>query len=404
MKIIKLNSSNIKRLKSVELEIDENKNLVLVTGKNAAGKTSVLDSIFYAMAGKKNIPGKPIRDGEERADIEVNVDGYIIKRSFTGKDSYLSVTKPDGDQFSNAQDFLNYILGNLSFDPLMFSRLAPAKQVEELTKIIGIDLSEYDENKAKITEERLLVGREGKALPQYTEELITAAKKFEGKKEVSATELAAKLNTAREEHREYNSVQQLIKDNKDKVADLEGKLKILKESNVDLATVKKPTSDLVAMEKEMADSEESNKAIRSAQEVLEGSKKVEEKTAEYKSLTEQILSIDAEKKKVLSEAKMPIDGLSWEEDKVLFNNIPYDQISGAEQLRVSMAIAMAANPKLRVILIKDGSLLDQDNLKVVEEMAKDKDFQVWVESVREDGDVGILIEDGSVKSIDGKKV
>lgn len=399
MKIVELKSSNIKRLKSVELTLDENKNLILVTGKNAAGKTSVLDSIFYAMAGKKSIPGKPIRDGEEKADIEVNVDGYIIKRSFTEKGSYLSVTKPDGDQFSNAQEFLDYILGNLSFDPLMFSRLAPKKQVEELTKIIGVDLSEYDENKKALLDERLLVGREGKALPKYTDEVIAGAKKLADAEEVSVTELANKLNEAKEAQNKYDHAQQSIADNDNKIATLKKEMDELLALNVELKKVVKPEVDIAALEKKMETADEQNKAIRGNKEVLENVKKAEEKTAEYNSLTEQIQGVDAEKKKVLAEAKMPIEGLSWEEDKVLYNNIPYDQISGAEQLRVSMAIAMAANPKLRVILIKDGSLLDQDNLKVVEEMAKDKDFQVWIESVDESGEIGIVIEEGEVKKI-----
>jgi hypothetical protein len=86
---------------------------------------------------------------------------------------------------------------------------------------------------------------------------------------------------------------------------------------------------------------------------------------------------------------------------VLYQGIPFIQGSAAEQLRVSMAIAMASNPKLKVILIRDGSLLDADNLKVIEEMARDKDFQVWIEAVRENGEIGIFIEDGMVKSIDG---
>ena len=96
---------------------------------------------------------------------------------------------------------------------------------------------------------------------------------------------------------------------------------------------------------------------------------------------------------------MPIEGLGWNETEVSYKNIPFEQLSGAEQLKISMAIAMASNPKLKVVLIKDGSLLDQDNLKVIEEMAKEKDWQVWIESVDESGKIGIYIEDGEIKSI-----
>ncbi len=43
MKIIKLQSENIKKLKAIEIKPDSN--LIQITGANAQGKTSVLDSI-----------------------------------------------------------------------------------------------------------------------------------------------------------------------------------------------------------------------------------------------------------------------------------------------------------------------------------------------------------------------
>jgi hypothetical protein len=55
-----------------------------------------------------------------------------------------------------------------------------------------------------------------------------------------------------------------------------------------------------------------------------------------------------------------------------------------------------ANPTVRVILIRDGSLLDEDNMSVIEEMAGDNDFQLWVECVGTDEGTGVYIEDGEV--------
>ena len=59
-------------------------------------------------------------------------------------------------------------------------------------------------------------------------------------------------------------------------------------------------------------------------------------------------------------------------------------------------MAMALNPKLRVIRILDGSLLDAENLAIVEQMAVDNDFQIWLEKISDGSGVGITIEDGSV--------
>jgi hypothetical protein len=83
---------------------------------------------------------------------------------------------------------------------------------------------------------------------------------------------------------------------------------------------------------------------------------------------------------------------------VLLNGIPFKQASGAEQLRASLAMAIALNPKLRVIRIADGSLLDSDNLALVEAAARENDFQVWIEMVGDGDGRGIVIEDGEVRA------
>lgn len=93
---------------------------------------------------------------------------------------------------------------------------------------------------------------------------------------------------------------------------------------------------------------------------------------------------------------MPVPGLSLAEGRVLLNGVPFDQSSSAEQIRTSVAIAMAANPKLRIIRIKDGSLLDEDGLRLIAEQAKENDYQVWIERVDSSGKIGIVMEDGSV--------
>ncbi|TXH49489.1 MAG: hypothetical protein E6Q97_22580 [Desulfurellales bacterium] len=94
---------------------------------------------------------------------------------------------------------------------------------------------------------------------------------------------------------------------------------------------------------------------------------------------------------------MPIPGLGFSESEVTLNGIPLSQSSSAEQLRVGLAIAIAANPNMKVMLIRDGSLLDDDSLRLVEESAKAAGAQVWVEMVGRDGQCSVVIEDGAVK-------
>lgn len=415
MKIIELKSSNIKKIKAVELVLDDKKNIVMITGRNGQGKTSILDSIWYALGGKRAVQEKPIRHGEEEGEIEINVDGYIVKRSFTEKGSYLSVSGKDGEKYSNPQEFLDYIVGDISFDPLEFSRMESKKQIEVLTGIVGIDINEFDSKKKALTEERVIVGREGKVLAQHTDEEIAEAEKLKDQPEVSISALSEELEKANSERSTFTqavdsikSENEKIQSNKKQIADLNIAISKLQDETVEsekkikkLSLAKDTEIDVDAIKLKIQNADAENVKIRGAKQVLADNIKVAAKKKDYTDLTEKILAVDKEKKAALAKAKMPIEGLSWEEDSVLYNGIPYSQISGAEQLRVSMAIAMASNPKLRVILVRDGSLLDKDNMSIVAEMAKDKDFQVWVEKVQEDNSVGIYIEEGEIKSVDG---
>jgi hypothetical protein len=123
----------------------------------------------------------------------------------------------------------------------------------------------------------------------------------------------------------------------------------------------------------------------------------EEHEAEAKRLTDQIAARTAAKRKEIEAAKLPVEGLGFGDGNVLLNGVPFEQASDAEQLRASVAIAMAGNPKLRVIRVRDGSLLDADGMKLLAELADRHDMQVWIERVASDGKVGFVIEDGHAR-------
>ena len=59
-------------------------------------------------------------------------------------------------------------------------------------------------------------------------------------------------------------------------------------------------------------------------------------------------------------------------------------------------MGMALNPKLRVLMIKDGSLLDADSLQAIRDQVAEGDFQLWLEIVNPDDPTAVIIEDGQV--------
>jgi hypothetical protein len=109
-----------------------------------------------------------------------------------------------------------------------------------------------------------------------------------------------------------------------------------------------------------------------------------------------IQQLDQRKADALASAPMPVPGLSLGDDGLTLNGIPLKQACASEQLRVSVAVAMALNPKLRVITIRDGSLLDSVSKALLQQTATEQGYQVWLEAVDESGNVGVVIEDGMV--------
>jgi hypothetical protein len=57
-----------------------------------------------------------------------------------------------------------------------------------------------------------------------------------------------------------------------------------------------------------------------------------------------------------------------------------------------------------VLLIRDGSLLDDDSMKVIAVMAAEAKAQVWIERVEEDDATAVIIEDGNVRNAQPEKV
>ena len=118
--------------------------------------------------------------------------------------------------------------------------------------------------------------------------------------------------------------------------------------------------------------------------------------AESEALTKRMADRQKQKLNALASAKMPVEGLSFCNGVVTYNGLPYDQASDAERLRVSVAIAMATNPKLRVILVRNGSLLDEKGIRMLADLAQEKDYQIWLERVDSTGKVGVVLVDGEV--------
>ena len=417
MKIIKLEAENIKRLKAVSIKPDGN--LVVIGGDNGEGKSSTIDSIAYALGGKSAICDEPIRRGKDKAKVVCDLGDLIVTRTFTKEGGgTLKVATKDGASYSSPQSMLDALVGKLSFDPLAFATMDPKKRLETLKQLVGLDFSELDEKRKRIFDERTAVNREGKSLKARLDEMPEFSDVPEDEVSVSALmeELYARqeINSLNKTKRQVaedlnetigkfkNSISDLEMRNRQLQTQLEDEKKELVRLQDQYDNALKAISDLQdADEQEIRDqitnAESINAKVRANRERAELKKQLDAKRAESKQLTNQLEAIDKVKAEALAAAKFPVEGLSFDESGVTYNGIPFDQASDAEKLRVSVAMGIAMNPKLKVLLIRNGSLLDEKNLRMIAEMAAEADAQVWMERVGKGDECQVIIEEGEVK-------
>jgi hypothetical protein len=424
-KIIRLESTNYKRLKAVEIIPDAAGNLVIVAGKNGQGKTSLLDSITAALGGvnAKTTP-KPIRDGEERAEIVLETEELIVTRRFTASGSTLTVKSPDGAVYPKGQAKLDDLLGKLSLDPLAFTQQSDRDQLTTLLALVDLpfDLNKLAAERKDIFEQRTDASRKVKELTARAAEyisrpadlpedevsvsaLLTQYREIEDAERVHAKDHAAAFQCAHNVATAENDIAEVELE----IARLQSEIARLRDYQThqleegaafDARISAHPTlPDLESIQAQIDGAEQINDAVRhhkTGEKVRASLTIAQQKAAE---LTDSIAEIDKQKADGLAAATFPGGlPLGFDDTGVLLNGIPFKQASSAEQLRASLAMAIALNPKLRVIRIADGSLLDSDNLALVESVARENDFQVWIEVVGDGDGRGIVIEDGQVRA------
>jgi chromosome segregation ATPase len=421
-KITRLEVSNFKRIRTVAIEPDGA--IVAVRGRNGAGKSSCLDAIAAALGGEKLAPAEPIRRGTDGAVVRIEMDdGTTVERRWTASGSTLKLMSKEGAKFDKPQKRLDDLIGRLSFDPLAFSRLPAKEQAETLRKLAGVDFTLLDGKRRAAYDGRTEANRQ---LASAKARLAAIPVVDAPDSPVSAADLLEEQDRRRAQHDANEAKRRALSAARAKYSTFEGFVAC---SQADVAKLEKALEDaralLVSNQRALEALKEPGKALKSEVEQLVDpnldeipaklrevetvnelvrQKKARATEAEHVKAAEtaaakldaEITAIDAQKAAALAEANLPVKGLAFTDECVTFDGLPLSQASQAQQLRVSVAIGSALNPKLRAMLVRDGSLLDEDSLALLKDEAERADLQVWLEMVGRTGD-GIVIEDGLVE-------
>lgn len=415
-KIMNLHVENIKRIKVADISPEGN--VVVLEGKNKQGKTSALDSIAYAFGGTKLIPKEPVRAGEKNAIVKADIGDFTVTRKWTSPDrSTLKVESKDGMVASSPQNFLNDIIGNLAFDPLAFVTMDNKKRVEVAKSITGLDFSDLEAEYNTVFEKRRDNNREVQRLKAELESYSdvpdvepTVRDISEIQKEYKAlSAINQEIKSASEslgvKNNEISRIDGDIKNIDDEMERLRVKRESLlgerqkayDERDFLINTASSPLNDLSKLEEEISNANLISNTIFKVQR-KNALKNEYAAAAEFsENMTARIEELKAEKALRVKNTKMPIDGLEIGENDVRYEGVDFGEISQAQQIEVSMSIAIAENPKLRIVRIDNGSLLDSESMEKIKQIAEKNDYQVWIERVADEQGNAIFFEEGLIR-------
>lgn len=403
VKINELLIENVKRVKAVQFEPSAD-GLTIIGGRNGQGKTSILDAIAWALGGNNYKPSVPERDGAlvpPNLHIELS-NGLIVERK--GKNSTLKVTDPNGNK--SGQQLLNEFVSTLALDLPKFINRSDKDKADSLLKILGIGdvLALLDTKENQLYAQRTEVGRiadrkkkaadEMPMYPNVPKEPVSATELIKEQQEILAR------NGENERKRQDAARYEQILANA-QIAFDEAKA-ALQKAEQDCLTARKSAEDLhdestAELEKNLAEIEALNIKIRANSTKEATEIEANNLQQEYDGLTEQIESVREERSKLLDSAELPLPGLSVKDGKLIYNNMPWDGMSGSDQLKVATAIVRKLNPQCGFVLMDKLEQMDLETLQEFGVWLKQEGLQVIATRVSTGDECSIIIEDGMVK-------
>lgn len=407
-----LELENVKRIKAVTITPTE-KGLNIIGGNNRQGKTSVLDSIAWALGGENFRPSKPTREGSmipPYLKIQLS-NGIVVERK--GKNSSLKVTDPSGKKAG--QTLLDDFIEKLALNLPKFMNSSNKEKANILLQIIGVgeQLAQYEMQEKELYQERLTVGRIADQKKKYAKEqmyyadvpddLISPQDLINQQQEILAKNGENQRKRERVHQIEYQ-VSTLEQEYAALMKQIEAKKIELEKAREDLSIAQMDALDLIdqstdELEKNLADIEETNRKVRANLDKQKAEEDAKQYDEQYDSLTVKIENVRKQKMDLLNCADLPLPGLSVEDGELTYNGNKWDGMSGSDQLKVSTAIVRKLNPKCGFVLLDKLEQMDLDTLNDFGQWLENEGLQAIATRVSTGDECSIIIEDGMVKQV-----
>ena len=407
VKISSFEIENIKRVKAISLAPTAT-GLTVVGGKNEEGKTTVLQSIAWALGGDKFKPSGAQREGSVLPPhLKVTLsNGIVVERK--GANGSLKVLDPSGNKAG--QQLLNEFIDQLALDLPKFMGQTAKDKGKTLLQIAGVgdQLYELDTKETSLFNERTSIGRiadqkqsaadEMQSYPDAPAEAVSASELIQQQQAILATngenqrKREAVIALQRSERIYIDDVSRA----EDALRDAEEKLTSLQ---ADLAIANKSAKQLTdesteAIEASIAAIDQTNQKVRVNQAKALVEDEAQQYKAKYDALTADIEAVRAEKLALLEGAELPLPGLSVEDGELTYRGRKWDGLSSSEQLRVATAIVRKLNPQCGFVLLDKLEQMDTETLADFGTWLEAEGLQVIATRVSTGDECSIVIEDG----------
>lgn len=404
MKINSIKINGFKALQSFEIEL--NGDSLELRGDNGMGKSSVIDAIWVALTGN-DIPQVPVHREAVKASIGLGLDnGYTVTWKCSAGKKELVVEGPDG-RVPEPRKFLDAMIGRIAFDVFEFVDKAPGKQKEEIQKLLGLDLTDLDAAKRRTLDEKRdaeaivaslerqinAMGEVKEVAPVDVQQLLLAQehRNAVGEKLAQARrELSGALSDLSTQSERLIEAKKLVSELERFVGELEGQKEAV-QANIDDAQAEYDA--LPDPAPQIATASEANVAAARYQQKSQLRHEWGNKAQVVEAAKLKLEGLEQERIRRLAAAPWPVQGLAFSDDGLLFNGLPFTRENQcmSDIVKVGVAIAVAQNPALKIVRVKDGSLLGKAKREELLAAMREHGFQVFLETVTEDKELKAIV-------------
>lgn len=440
MTIKRLELRNFQAIK--DFSADFTGDVYLVKGENEVGKSTILKSIVCLLTGERDAV---LRNGEKNgfAKMVIGGDGkeYTVELRFTENDprGTISIKAKDGMRSTNVS-MLRTVLNYRNFDAEEFARWSETaegrrKQIQVvmalLPETIRQRITQIDADTINIKESRKDANATLKIKSAELESI--KAQLLDGDTEtytepIDLSELMQESNKAAEQRAKAENVKvrlsclesalaNIPKERERLTAELEKAKKAYEDAkafynrSIENISAKEtetkseienaeqwlseydaqPQKDVAA---ELAKAQAHNAKCNIVKMFHEKQSELQNAKTNVDAMNDKLAKLAEERSTLINQSELPIKGLSFGEDGLTLNDVPFvvGKVSDSQIMEVAAKLVIASNPTVNIFRIGRGESLGAKRLQSIVNLAKENGFQGFIEQV-ERGQETISVEE-----------